>query len=93
MPVFNKDDFRKALETLAERATLDADMEFDEHGQIVKKLGRPDRELENTIIVDEAAGPVAPDQMDLFEDEEEHAPARASKRAKPLKRAKKRRVK
>ena len=46
----NKDDLRQALLQLAEDHTEKADLEFDEHGEIIKS--KPDRELEHTVVVD-----------------------------------------
>ncbi|MHC4094299.1 MAG: hypothetical protein ACYSVY_29175 [Planctomycetota bacterium] len=45
----NKDKFRRALLDLAEHHTAQADMEFDEHGHIIKKQGG---DLANTVVVD-----------------------------------------
>ncbi len=50
----NKDDFRKSLNALAEKYTAQADMEFDEHGKVIKKKGN-DLGLADTIIVDRSA--------------------------------------
>jgi DNA topoisomerase VI subunit B len=53
----NKDNFRKALIDLAKTYTVQADMEFDEHGQVIKKP-EPMNELglQDTIIVDREDG-------------------------------------
>jgi DNA topoisomerase-6 subunit B len=53
----NRDNFRKALLELAKTYTVQADMEFDEHGQIIKKT-EPTNQLglQDTIIVDRENG-------------------------------------
>ena len=80
----DKESFRKALLALAEHHTAQADLEFDDHGQVVKK---PASGLENTIVVDRSCA--APPAETLFELDERkparlsrQAPARRSSRAK-----------
>lgn len=61
---FDKDKFRRALNDLAEQATAAADMEFDDHGRVIKKR---QRELEHTVVLDENGQPSGPTgQLDLF---------------------------
>jgi len=53
MTVINKDDFRRSLVELSKNYTAQADMEFDEHGKVVKKqLPGNDMGLADTIVVD-----------------------------------------
>ncbi|MFH0981961.1 MAG: DNA topoisomerase VI subunit B [Planctomycetota bacterium] len=82
--VCDKDKLRRALLSLAEKFTAHADVEFDEHGNIVRH--RPpdhDPELEHTIIVDSAEA--APSEPVLFPGEPEPAPGRRRARS-PTKR-------
>ncbi len=46
----NKDDFRAALMNLAQTYTAQADLEFDEHGKVIKKAANELR-LADTIVV------------------------------------------
>jgi DNA topoisomerase-6 subunit B len=46
----NKEEFRSALVNLAQTYTAQADMEFDEHGKVIKKA-QNELNLEDTIIV------------------------------------------
>jgi len=46
----NKEEFRSALLKLAENYTAQADMEFDEHGKVIKKAAN-ELGLEDTIVV------------------------------------------
>jgi DNA topoisomerase-6 subunit B len=49
----NKEDFRKALVDLSKSYTAQADLEFDEHGKVIKKLKEGnDLGLEDTIVVE-----------------------------------------
>lgn len=49
--VCDKGQFRRDLLSLAEKFTADADLEFDEHGKVIKKKRLDaDPQLENTII-------------------------------------------
>ena len=48
----NKEDFRGALLNLAKKYTAQADVEFDEHGKVIKKTTGNDLGLEDTIVVD-----------------------------------------
>ena len=67
--VCDKAKFRSSLIGLAEEFTAHADMEFDEHGKVVKKRrAGGDPELENTIIVD-AEDSSAPGCGTLFGDQ------------------------
>jgi DNA topoisomerase-6 subunit B len=53
MAVFSKDQFRGSLLELARRATAQADLEFDEHGRIIRKqLPGNDLGLQDTIVID-----------------------------------------
>jgi DNA topoisomerase-6 subunit B len=65
MATFNKDEFRRNLVSLAERATTHADVEFDEHGKMIQPKKRTDRDLEHTVIVDRDGEPLA-GQLALF---------------------------
>jgi DNA topoisomerase-6 subunit B len=47
----NKEEFRKALVDLSKTYTAQADLEFDEHGKVLKKTAANDVGLENTIVV------------------------------------------
>lgn len=53
LTVVNKEDFRKALVDLSKTYTAQADLEFDEHGKVIKKskVGN-DLGLEDTIVVE-----------------------------------------
>ncbi len=51
--VINKDEFRRALVSLSKTYTAQADMEFDEHGKVIKrKQAGNDLGLADTIVVD-----------------------------------------
>ncbi|MCH8148662.1 MAG: DNA topoisomerase VI subunit B, partial [Planctomycetes bacterium] len=64
--VINKESFRKSLVSLAQQYTAQADMEFDEHGKIVKKQSPGDElGLQDTIVVDRDA--TAPEPETLFD--------------------------
>jgi DNA topoisomerase-6 subunit B len=82
MTTVNKDQLRTSLMQLAEQHTAAADMELDEHGEIVKR-GRD--ELENTIVVPQEGE--APPPEELFEDGGSNKPKNGkSKRAPARKR-------
>jgi DNA topoisomerase-6 subunit B len=91
----NKDDFRRSLIALSKEYTAQADMEFDEHGKIVKKKAPGnDLGLADTVVVENDGPP--PDPSTLFETGDK--PERTGKRGKAKraraggkKRAKKRR--
>jgi len=51
LATINKEDFRKALVDLAKNYTAQADLEFDEHGKVIRKKGN-DLGLQDTIVVD-----------------------------------------
>ncbi|MCH9001099.1 MAG: DNA topoisomerase VI subunit B [Planctomycetes bacterium] len=91
--VINKESFRKSLVSLAQRYTAQADMEFDEHGEIIKKQ-RPGNELglQDTIVVER--DDAAPEPETLFDVGEKvaEAPKKPAKR-RGRKRAGKRRGK
>ncbi|MFQ5462846.1 MAG: DNA topoisomerase VI subunit B [Phycisphaerae bacterium] len=84
--VINKADFRKDLIALAQSHTEQADMEFDEHGKVIKKK-RPGNELglADTIVVDPSAD--VPNPETLFEVAADKKPASPGRRA-PKKRGK-----
>ncbi len=69
--VINKEDFRRSLVELSRQYTAQADMEFDEHGKIVKRKEKPGNELglTDTIVVDREEG--EPDPGTLFDVETE----------------------
>jgi DNA topoisomerase-6 subunit B len=48
----NRDDLRKALIELSKTYTVAADMEFDEHGKVIKRLPGNELGLENTVVVE-----------------------------------------
>ncbi len=63
----NKEDFRGALLNLAKKYTAQADLEFDEHGKVVKKKNVGNElGLEDTIVVNRN-GPSAEDAGVLFD--------------------------
>ncbi|MCK4659590.1 MAG: DNA topoisomerase VI subunit B, partial [Phycisphaerae bacterium] len=62
--VCDKDEFRRSLLALAEQFTTEADMEFDEHGKVVKKRTDADPQLDNTVVVDADDPPIG--QGELF---------------------------
>ncbi len=53
LTVINRDDFRQSLISLSKQYTAQADMQFDEHGKVIKRR-RPgnDLGLADTIVVD-----------------------------------------
>ena len=62
--VFNKDDFRKSLLALAETHTLQADMEFDDTGNVIKKAtASNDLGLSNTIVVQRETSEPTPQEL------------------------------
>jgi DNA topoisomerase-6 subunit B len=61
----NQESFRKSLLELAAKTTEQADLEFDEHGKIIKSRGKGiDFDLADTIVVEENSSPPVP--TDLF---------------------------
>ncbi|MDO8630787.1 MAG: DNA topoisomerase VI subunit B, partial [Phycisphaerales bacterium] len=63
LATINKEDFRKALVNLARNYTAQADLEFDEHGKVVKRKG-DDLGLQDTIVVDRTTdGPTVPSAL------------------------------
>jgi DNA topoisomerase-6 subunit B len=48
----NKEEFRKALVDLSKTYTAQADLQFDEHGKVLKKTAANDLGLEDTIVVE-----------------------------------------
>jgi len=53
MTTVNKEDLRRALLDLAAQHTAAADLEFDEHGQVIRQAPGDDGDgLENTIVVE-----------------------------------------
>ena len=90
--VINKDDFRRNLISLSKTYTAQADMEFDEHGQVVegKVSGRRpgnDLGLADTIVVDRNGD--EPDPEMLIDVGSPKAGKKAKKKTKAKKRAKK----
>jgi DNA topoisomerase-6 subunit B len=67
MTRINKDDFRRSLVELSKTYTAQADMEFDEHGKVIKKktTAGNDLGLADTVVVDPEAQP--PDPTTLFD--------------------------
>jgi DNA topoisomerase-6 subunit B len=84
MTVFSKDEFRRSLVVLAENATAEADLEFDEHGKIVSRGSKRDPALDNTVVVDrDGADPRG--QLALFTDSEKKTSSARRRRAKAAK--------
>ena len=74
----NKEKFRGSLISLSTRYTAQADMEFDEHGKVIKKqLPGNDLGLADTIVV-ERDSPSEP--TELFELGRESKPRRGKSR-------------
>ncbi len=79
--VCDKDKLRRSLLSLAEKSTTDADLEFDEHGRVVKKARRDgDPDLDNTIIVDADNAPAG--QQELFNNGPGNRPPKRRRAAK-----------
>lgn len=65
MATFNKDEFRHSLIELSKTYTAQADMEFDEHGKVIRRdEDEGNGKMEDTIIIDRNAP--APDPSTLF---------------------------
>jgi DNA topoisomerase-6 subunit B len=77
MARINRQDFRRSLLKLSEKYTAAADVEFDDHGNVVRKS--QERGLENTIVVDPPAEASEVEQGTLFEDGDDR-PAAPRKR-------------
>jgi len=89
MTVISKDEFRRNLVQLSKSYTAQADMEFDEHGKVVRKqLPGNDLGLADTIVVDADAD--RPEPGTLFDTGEEKPRKKKSKAAKAKKKSKKR---
>lgn len=82
----NRDDLRMALIDLSKTYTAAADMEFDEHGKIIKTLPGNELGLDNTIVVDREESP--PDPMTLFREAGSGADRAGGKRHKVRKKHK-----
>jgi len=66
MARINKADFRKSLVLLSQQYTAQADLEFDEHGKVVRReLPGNDLGLADTVVVDRDQSP--PDPTTLFD--------------------------
>ncbi len=80
----NRASFRGNLMRMSERYTAAADMDFDDHGNVVHKSSEPG--LADTIVVDRGVdgGPDEPAQGSLFEPET--PPPAARKPARPRRR-------
>jgi len=66
MARINHQDFHSALVALSQRYTVQADMEFDEHGKVIrKKLPGNELGLANTVVVDRSQP--RPDPQTLFD--------------------------
>ncbi|MGB2986958.1 MAG: DNA topoisomerase VI subunit B [Phycisphaerae bacterium] len=64
--IINKEDFRKALLALSRDYTAQADMDFDEHGKVIRKAhAGNDLGLADTVVVDRDSG--EPDPTTLFD--------------------------
>jgi DNA topoisomerase-6 subunit B len=79
----DRSDFKSDLQSLAQRFTEAADMEFDDHGRVTKTAA--ERELENTVVVPQDGGPNDPET--LFENTT--TPRRAKRSKVRKKRARK----
>ncbi len=81
MTRLNRAEFRGHLLKLSERYTAAADMDFDDHGKVIRKSAEPG--LADTIVVDrrDDGEPDEPEQGVLFEDEA--APPPTGKPARP----------
>jgi DNA topoisomerase-6 subunit B len=89
MAVFSKDQFRGSLLELARRATAQADMEFDEHGRIIRKqLPGNDLGLQDTIVIDREGATPHPETLFDMDDGKTTKPKRPGK--KKVSRSKKR---
>ena len=79
--VINKESFRKSLVSLAQRYTAQADMEFDEHGEIIKKQ-RPGNELglQDTIVVERDDAAPEPEMLFDVGEKVAEAPKKPAKR-------------
>jgi len=89
MTVISKDEFRRNLVELSKQYTSQADLEFDEHGKVVKKqLPGNDLGLADTIVVD--ADAERPEPGTLFETGEERPRKKKAKAAKGKKTRKRR---
>ena len=93
----NRDDFRRNLIRLAKQSTTQADMEFDDHGKVIKKSKSApgnDLGLADTIVVDPEAPTPNPEM--LFDSGDDQRTKRkrktgSTKRAKkPKRKARKR---
>ncbi len=81
----NKEDFRKSLVSLSRKYTAQADMEFDDHGKVVKKeIVGNDMGLADTIIVDHEAPAPSPETLfgDTGKEKSKSGSARKSKKRK-----------
>jgi len=64
LTTINKEDFRKALVDLSKSYTAQADLEFDEHGKVIKKRkSGNDLGLEDTIVVERETTVVQPTRL------------------------------
>ncbi|MBN1511015.1 MAG: DNA topoisomerase VI subunit B [Phycisphaerae bacterium] len=72
----NRTEFRGHLLKLSERYTAAADMDFDDHGKVIRKSAEPG--LADTVVVDRSddGEPDEPEQGVLFEDEAPPPPTR-----------------
>ena len=90
MAVINKEEFRKSLVALSKSYTAQADLEFDEHGKIIRKRASGnDLGLADTIVFDRDDG--APSPQTLFDVGE--TSSRRTKRATPRKKTPKKTTK
>jgi len=72
----NKDDFRKSLIALSREHTEHADVEFDDHGKVIRKAAANDLGLADTIIVNQDVAAIDNRQSALFADEQRRNPRR-----------------
>jgi len=51
----DKEAFRRSLVVMSRSYTAQADLEFDEHGKVIRKSDANDAGLPDTIVVDQAS--------------------------------------
>ncbi|GAH85221.1 unnamed protein product, partial [marine sediment metagenome] len=83
--VFNKEEFRSSLIELSKRYTAQADIEFDEHGKVIRKpAAGNDLGLCDTIVIDRDEP--APDPSTLFNGGEQQTAPKTIKKIRKRKR-------
>ncbi len=89
--VINKEDFRKALVALSKQYTAQADLEFDEHGKIIRRH-RPgnDLGLADTVVVEREDGVAVPTTL-FGENDKPRGKKSRARAGKPKKKSRNRR--